>query len=693
MEEKTRTKDEPKLSYTEIFKNFFLDKDVHESISELERIQKEENNEKENDHFIQNTLKQSFFQMIENDQNEKLASRQYCILGENVLSDLEVLDDYSNTQNTNPNNVLSMLSSSPSWNFANHKLKGSQFYLQNLLVNPIHDIPSLQKRQHTIQSIFQKEMQHKDELSASWDILQKNETKLCWFYDENKDVSGNLHDLVYLNYWLLQRMNKSDTFLTGYNLYRIIISPLIGIFTPILYVLVPYIVLRRKWKINIAFKDYLKMTLQMFLSSSSMMPSSIERFRKISIGFTIVFYFQGLFNSIELSRAIYRLTKLLVTKINSIINFLHHSVKINHLLGEFVNVEDFGYNSLFFDYKDSERDETYDFFDPQLPVEKQVLGGIDGEKFSIFSHFGKQLRFYRYLNLSRYKPLLCRIYLIDTLRSIGYLTLEHSERKMCYVNYDKSNGLYVNAEECFHPCLSEIPFDDIIKNDLIMSKNQEGSKNMLLTGPNAAGKSTYIKSVMLSILLAQSLTVSNAKSMTMSPFKFINTQINVADNKGKESLFEAEMFRCKKIFDVINSLHKDEYVVNSIDEIFNSTNMIEGTSASFAVANKLGQYDNVINIISTHFTFLSRLEKTKNYTNYKMTVDLDEHNNILGYPFKIQRGISRQFIALELLRQNGFDKDLIDEAVDIKNSFLDYKRLPKVNALPQRCDFREHSKE
>lgn len=53
-----------------------------------------------------------------------------------------------------------------------------------------------------------------------------------------------------------------------------------------------------------------------------------------------------------------------------------------------------------------------------------------------------------------------------------------------------------------------------------------------------------------------------------------------------------------------------------------------------------------------------------------MNVDLDENNMVVSYPYKLYRGVSKQYIALELLRKNGFDSSIIDEAVALKNSFL-----------------------
>ena len=104
-----------------------------------------------------------------------------------------------------------------------------------------------------------------------------------------------------------------------------------------------------------------------------------------------------------------------------------------------------------------------------------------------------------------------------------------------------------------------------------------------------------------------------------------------------------------------------------MDEIFSSTNYNEGFSAAYSICNKLTTFQNSISIVTTHYTQLSHLENTTNkFKNYKFYVTYDDNNNII-FPFKIQRGFSKQYIALELLRENGFDDDIIDNAITICN--------------------------
>ena len=101
-----------------------------------------------------------------------------------------------------------------------------------------------------------------------------------------------------------------------------------------------------------------------------------------------------------------------------------------------------------------------------------------------------------------------------------------------------------------------------------------------------------------------------------------------------------------------------------MDEIFNSTNPEEGISGAYAIGEKLASYNNSVSIITTHFSYLTKLENDKQFKNYKIPIKRDADENIV-YPYKITPGISNQYIALELLRNKGFNNDLVDNAENI----------------------------
>ncbi len=97
-----------------------------------------------------------------------------------------------------------------------------------------------------------------------------------------------------------------------------------------------------------------------------------------------------------------------------------------------------------------------------------------------------------------------------------------------------------------------------------------------------------------------------------------------------------------------------------MDEIFNSTNALEGVSGAYGVLKKMSSYSNSCNIVTTHYGYLTKLN---NFKRLKM-----EKNNE-NFDYKIKSGISKQFLAIEMLKNN-FDQEVVSEALKIKNKLL-----------------------
>jgi hypothetical protein len=186
----------------------------------------------------------------------------------------------------------------------------------------------------------------------------------------------------------------------------------------------------------------------------------------------------------------------------------------------------------------------------------------------------------------------------------------------------------------------------------------EGFKNMILTGPNGSGKSTFLKSLMTSVILAQTLGYSPAKSIQLTPFTYLSTYLNIPDCTGKESLFQAEMSRCHNHLTKLKTLDKEKraFSFNIMDEIFVSTNYYEGISGAWAVMKNVSKYNNSINIITTHF---DKCVETviPGYIYKHFTL-----NDNLTNDYKLLDGINKKHCALSLLEKYGFDTNLVNEA-------------------------------
>jgi DNA mismatch repair ATPase MutS len=160
--------------------------------------------------------------------------------------------------------------------------------------------------------------------------------------------------------------------------------------------------------------------------------------------------------------------------------------------------------------------------------------------------------------------------------------------------------------------------------------------------------------------------ITSASSACLTPFTYINTQINVPDATGHESLFEAEMHRCKHNLDMLSSVKGATLIV--MDEIFNSTNPLEAVAGAFAVCKRMSQYSKNILIFTTHYNYLTKLAKEPKcrFANYRMETLVN--GDKIEFTYKFQRGVNKHLLALELLKRSGFESSVIEDAIVIKNS-------------------------
>lgn len=214
----------------------------------------------------------------------------------------------------------------------------------------------------------------------------------------------------------------------------------------------------------------------------------------------------------------------------------------------------------------------------------------------------------------------------------------------------------MNAVNTFH-----ISIEKPIPNTIHLNKS-----NCIITGPNAAGKSTFIKGLLLNILFSQTYGIACADQFSMTPFYFINSQINIPDCKGKQSLFEAEMYRCKQYLDIVSQLPTHLKSINFMDEVFSSTNVIEGVSGAFGILQKISTFTNVCAIVTTHLLYLTKLQS---FVKYKMNVQINDEDGTITFPYKLEKGNSKQLVAIELIKNN-FDSDVIETALNIKKKLL-----------------------
>jgi DNA mismatch repair protein MutS len=256
---------------------------------------------------------------------------------------------------------------------------------------------------------------------------------------------------------------------------------------------------------------------------------------------------------------------------------------------------------------------------------------------------------------------------VDACLAVAQLYKEHeknSNARYCFVDFVAETRPRLEAQNFWHPILDS---KKVVPASIALG-GSSASRNAIVTGPNAGGKSTTLKALTLAVWFAQSFGVAPASAMTMTPFAKINTYLNITDSEGRESLFQAEMRRAQQLLDTIKNLENKGFSFVIMDEIFTGTNPREGQAGAYGVAKHLAGYTNSIAMIATHFKKLTELETVTNgaIKNFKVSV-IKNPNGSITYPYKLEEGITDQAIALDLLQAQGFNAQIMEDAYAILN--------------------------
>lgn len=253
---------------------------------------------------------------------------------------------------------------------------------------------------------------------------------------------------------------------------------------------------------------------------------------------------------------------------------------------------------------------------------------------------------------------------LDAYMSIASLYKEYKQVNACccFAEYIEVSTPSIELEEFWNPFLDS---QKAVSNSIELGIAQK-RRDMVLTGPNAGGKSTLLKAIAINVIMAQSFGIVCAHKARLTPFHKIMTYLNITDDIGAgNSLFKAQVARAQLLLDTVKSLTQDQFSFTIIDEMFNGTSPKEAQACAFSVAKNLGEYPNNISIIATHFALLTQLEfETKHFDNYHVSVEHTRAGGIV-YPFKLQRGISDQHVALDILKAEGFEGSIVAEAHEI----------------------------
>lgn len=214
-------------------------------------------------------------------------------------------------------------------------------------------------------------------------------------------------------------------------------------------------------------------------------------------------------------------------------------------------------------------------------------------------------------------------------------------------------GPVYEVKELYHPLLNEP-----VKNSITTGNS------VLLTGSNASGKSTFLKSVAMGALLAQTVHTVPAKSYRASYYQILSSMALRDNMQNNESYFIVEIKSLKRIYEAAK---EPVYTLCFVDEVLRGTNTVERIAASREVLEGLAGMGRTICFAATHDIELTYLLETI-YENYHFEETVTDHQVEFDYLLHKGRASSRN--AIKLLRMLGYPVEVTERAEASAERFL-----------------------
>jgi len=266
---------------------------------------------------------------------------------------------------------------------------------------------------------------------------------------------------------------------------------------------------------------------------------------------------------------------------------------------------------------------------------------------------------------------------IDVLLGWGALAQERD-----YFQPEMNDGGLLLLEEARHPVLEQLPANEkFVPNDVRLDLETE--RLVILTGPNMAGKSTYIRQIAVLALLAHCGCFVPAKRAVVGLLDRIFTRVGASDDLGRgQSTFMVEM---NETANILNHATSRSLVI--LDEIGRGTSTFDGLSIAWAVAEYLHTTLRARTLFATHYHELTELARllpaTKNYN-----VAVREWGDQIVFLRKIVPGGTDKSYGIQVARLAGLPAPVLKRAKEVLRQLeedqIDDKGLPKLAKAKQK---------
>ena len=600
-------------------------------------------------------------------------------LGDTIITDLELLDitksEYTKTENTKTEDTKTediKTEDKPIYNYvfnpSNSLGKKVLCVLPKLYTT---DTNFLKENQQLVESFSNKNMNNIADKHKINDYAIE-ETVTAW--NEIKSETGFCEKYLFIDWDFAKFMNNNAQFLQLLSLYNIT-SPILSLSLPILVLIVPFFVIKMKG-LDLNIKEYTEI-LRGLISEHAI--------TKIFTSFHEVDFGQKIY--LLISAGLYLFS--IYQNILICIRFYSNMKKIHDYLNKFSTYIKFTIDSMQYHLEMSKQLVTYENFNDSIRTKMNILEKLKSDIDIITPLTTSFNSIFKLREIGHIMHTFYQIYdnnefhnaMLYSFGFNGYMNLM-SGLKSNIDNFklnkttffkktnkrekqDKSNKTKKTNKQ--DTVFEKMYYPKFINDPNVVTNDCKLNKNIIITGPNASGKTTILKSALINILLSQQTGYGCFASLKLQPFDKFHCYLNIPDTSARDSLFQAEARRCKDIIDSIsndNETEEDEEPDNKVthfcifDELYSGTNPDEAITSATAFMNYIVKTDNVTCLLTTHYIKIcKKLSKNKKITNFNMKTN--KKGNSFEYTYKLVKGISTVKGGLKVLSDMNYPNEIL----------------------------------
>ena len=450
----------------------------------------------------------------------------------------------------------------------------------------------------------------------------------------------------YVDWDRLEFLNNSQLFLQILSIYQML-SPVISLTTPLIIIMIPFIVLKLRG-INLTTQEYINV-LKTILSQNPLgkLLNGVDQLSQrdlLMVVTSLIFYafsiYQNIMVCIKFNTNMQKIHKHFET-INSYlkdtINNMNKYLQISNNFASQINFNEILKNNI------TTLIEMYNHFNSITEYTITNFRKIT-EIGTVLKHF-YQIRKNKLYN----DAFLYSFGFNGYIYCLNGIVENMNNKKISLCKYSLKNNKKNVFKNTYYAAL---------KNKKCVKNNVKFNDNLIITGPNASGKTTILKTTLINIIFSQQFGCGFYEKGILKPYDFIHCYLNIPDTSGRDSLFQAEARRCKEIIDIVNNNKQSNHFC-VFDELYSGTNPEEAETSSTSFLRYLTKNKNVTTQLTTHFIKVcENLQDVNNVQNFHLQTQ--NINNSLVFNYKLKKGISTVKGGIDILQKMNYPKEILD---------------------------------